>query len=158
MNNNFNIEQFLSLENYANDTRVDRRKGAGGTAEYFTPYTLVKKMADKIPIETWSNPNADFLEPSFGNGNFIIYIIYNKIQHGSTWEQALFHTWGVELMEDNVKETHQRVLTLLDNLNINYDKNKALNILKHNLVCSDFFNWDYENWEPIKEYKAEPLF
>ena len=63
---NFDIEQFLSLENYANDTRTIRRKGAGGTAEYFTSYTLVKKIADKIPEEKWNDSNADFLEPGFG--------------------------------------------------------------------------------------------
>ncbi len=155
---NFDIKQFLSLDNYATETRTERRKGPGGTQEFFTPYELVKKMADKIPEEKWNDSNADFLEPGFGSGNFVIYIIYNKIKHGSTWEQALSHTWGVELMEDNVQETYNRIFDLLNNLNIDYDKDKALNIIKHNLVCTDFFKWDYENWCPIKENKTIPLF
>ena len=29
---------------------------------------------------------------------------------------------------------------------IDYDKNEVLDILKKNLVCSDFFEWDFENW------------
>ena len=61
-------------------------------------------------------------------------------------------------MEDNVQETYNRIFDLLDNLNIDYDKDKALNIIKHNLVCTDFFKWDYENWCPIKENKTIPLF
>lgn len=27
-----------------------------------------------------------------------------------------------------------------------------------NLVCSNFFDWDFENWCPIKESKCEALF
>lgn len=97
----------------------------------------------------WNDPNSEFLEPSFGNGNFIVYIIYNKIKHGSTWEQALSHTWGVELIESNVKETHDRVIKLLHNMNIKFDESKAIEIMEHNLVCSNFFDWDFDNWCPI---------
>jgi uncharacterized protein YxjI len=49
-------------------------------------------------------------------------------------------------MQDNVKETYERIFNLLDSLEIDYDKNKVLRILKKNLVCSDFFEWDFENW------------
>ena len=35
-----NIEQFLDLANYS-DSRKDRRKGSGGTQEFFTPYSIV---------------------------------------------------------------------------------------------------------------------
>lgn len=46
--NKFNIEQFLNLDNYTTDERISRRKGAGSTQEFFTPYEIVKKMADKM--------------------------------------------------------------------------------------------------------------
>ena len=113
MKTEFNIEEFLSLDGYATDERVARRKTndklkISNTNEYFTPFSLVQYMSNKISEEKWNDPNSEFLEPSFGNGNFIVYIIYNKIKHGSTWEQALSHTWGVELLESNVKETHGR--------------------------------------------------
>lgn len=115
-------------------------------------------MCDKISPEKWNDPNANFLEPSTGNGQFVVYIIYNKIKHGSTWEQALSHTWGVELLESNVKETHDRVIKLLHNMNIKFDESKAIEIMEHNLVCSNFFDWDFDNWCPIKESKCEALF
>lgn len=160
---NFNIEQFLDLSTYATETRVARRKSndeleISNTNEFFTPYSIVKIMGDKVPEEKWNNPNSEFLEPSMGNGQFVVYIIYNKIKHGSTWEQALSHTWGVELLESNVKETHDRVIKLLHNMNIKFDESKAIEIMEHNLVCSNFFDWDYENWCPIKENKCEALF
>ena len=158
MKTEFNIEEFLSLDGYANDARTNRRSGSGGSQEFFTNYVLVKKMCDKISPEKWNDPNANFLEPSAGNGQFVVYIIYNKIKHGSTWEQALTHTWSVDLMEDNVKETHDRVIKLLHNMNIKFDESKAMKIMEHNLVCSNFFDWDFDNWCPIKESKCEALF
>lgn len=158
MNNNFDIERFLSLEGYATDIRQERRKGSGGSQEFFTPPKLVIHMGNKISENQWNNPEANFLEPCLGNGNFVIYIIYNKIKHGSTWLQALSHTFGVELMSDNVKETHQRVHQLLAEMGIQYDKQQAQQIMDHNLVCSDFFKWNFQNWCPIKEQKAMPLF
>lgn len=36
--------------------------------------------------------------------------------------------------------------------------NEVQKILDHNIVCTDTFKWDYENWCPIKEEKAMPLF
>jgi hypothetical protein len=36
-------------------------------------------------------------------------------------------------------------------MEIQFNKEEALKIMNHNLVCSDFFKWDFENWCPIKE-------
>lgn len=150
---NFNIEQFLSLDGYVNDVRKDRRKGKGGSQEFFTPYSIVKRMCDKIPDEDWADQTKTFLEPSFGSGQFVVYIVWNRIQHGVDWETAINTLYGVELMADNVIETHNRVIDLLDKMNINYDKEIAMQIMDKNLVCADFFNWDFENWKYIDDKK-----
>ena len=150
MNNNFNIEQFLDLSNYATDERKARRKNnknGKSTAEFFTPYSIVKKMCDKISDDDWQDPSKTFAEPAFGNGQFVIYIIWNRIQHGIDWRTTLKTLYGVELMQDNVDETYDRIFDLFDKMNINYDKDEALKIMHENLVCSDFFEWDFENWK-----------
>ena len=142
------IQQLLNIDNYATEERIARRKGKKSTQEFFTPYEIVKKMADKVPEECWADPTKTFCDPCFGNGQFILYIIWNRIQHGIDWETALRTCYGVELMPDNVSETHSRVFGLLDALNIDYDKDTAMSIMHENLVCSDFFKWDFENWKP----------
>ena len=150
----FNIEQFLSLDGYVNDVRKKRRKSSEcnkGSQEYFTPYSIVKRMCDKIPDEDWADPTKTFLESSFGNGQFVVYIVWNRIQHGVDWETTLKTLYGVELMTDNVLECHDRVIDLLTKLNIDFDEHTARKIMKENLVCSDFFKWDFEQWRPIKE-------
>lgn len=148
------IEQFLNIDNYATDTRVARRKDKEtNSQEFFTPYSIVKRMCDKISEADWSNPEKTFLEPSFGNGQFVIFIIYNRIQHGVSWKDTLSTLYGVELMPDNVQETKDRIISLLMEMKIPFDKKEAMKIMDHNLVCSDFFKWDFENWKPIEDEK-----
>ena len=147
----FNIEQLLDLTNYATEARVARRKTGKKTQEYFTPYSIVKRMCDKIPDSDWSDPTKTFLEPSFGSGQFVVYIVWNRIQHGVDWETTLNTLYGVELMADNVLECHDRVIELLTKLNIDFDEYTARKIMKENLVCSDFFKLDFEHWRPMQD-------
>lgn len=144
----FDIEKFLDLTGYE-ETRLSRRKGAGGSQEFFTPYSIVKRMCDKVSDEDWADPNKTFCEPCFGNGQFLIYIIYNRILHGVSWKRALETTYGVELMQDNVDECKDRVISLLKVLDIDFDENIARDIMDKNLVCSNFFDWDFEHWREI---------
>ena len=144
-----NIQQLIDLD-YATDTRKSRRKGTNSTQEFFTPWTIVQNMCDKIPQSDWSNPEKTFLEPSFGNGNFVLAIVYYRLNAGIDWKTALETLYGVELMEDNVEECRERVLALLDAMDIDYDREEALSIMQHNLVCSDFFKWNFEEWRPIE--------
>lgn len=148
MNKSFNIESFLDLTGYE-ESRLSRRKGAGSTQEFFTPYSIVKKMCDKVSDEDWSDPNKTFCEPCFGNGQFLIYIIYNRILHGVSWKRALETTYGLELMEDNVDECKDRVILLLKTLDIDFNEEIARDIMDKNLVCSNFFDWDFEHWKEI---------
>ena len=145
------IQNFLSLDNYVTEDRESRRKGTSGTQEFYTPYTIVKRMCEKVPEEDWKNPEKTFLEPSFGNFQFGCYILYKRLLSGIDWKTALSTLYGVELMPDNVKESKQRVLSMFDEMEIEYDKKEAMKIMDHNLVCSNFFKWDFENWCPIKE-------
>ena len=151
MNNNFNIQKFIDID-YATEERKARRKGANGTAEFFTPYSIVKRMGDKISDEDWQDPTKTFLDPAMGNGNIILGILYRRIvEHSVDWKTALETCYGVELVESNVDETKERIIDLFDKLNIEYDKDVAYEIMNKNLVCSDFFKWNFEEWRPYTE-------
>lgn len=142
------IQKFLDLTSYNTDIRKSRRKTGIKTNEFFTPYELIKKMSDIIPDEDWSNPNKTFLEPCFGNGQFVLYIIYKRLRSGIDLITTLNTLYGIELMQDNVIETKSRIYKLLDTLNVQYDINIVQPILDKNLVCSDFFLWNFEEWKP----------
>ena len=151
--NNFDIEQFLDLEGYE-EMRKDRRKGSGGSQEFFTPYSIVKRMCDKVSEADWTDPTKLFCEPCFGNGQFVIYIIWNRIQHGIDWKTALETLYGVELMEDNVAECKDRICEMLTNICEDFNEDEARLIMDSQLVCHDFFTWNFEEW---REYTEEEL-
>ena len=142
------LYKFIDSYSSANETeRKTRRKGSEGTNEFFTPASIVIKMMDKIPPEDWADPEKTFLEPSFGSGNFIIGILYRRIvDYNIDWHTALSTVWGVELMRDNVEETRERVLALLTQLGIDFDRDEAMKLMKKRLVQADFFKWDFEKW------------
>jgi hypothetical protein len=143
------IEQLLDLTDYATETRKERRKNnknGKSTAEFFTPYEIVKKMAEKVSEEVWADPTKTFCEPCFGNGQFVLYIIWKRLTCGIEVKQVFETLYGVELMADNVAETKERIFNLLNKMQVEYNKEEIKQILDEHLVCSDFFEWDFENW------------
>lgn len=133
--------------------RKARRKE---TAEDFTPIPLVDEMLDKLPSEVWS-PKKTFIDNSAGNGNFLVRVLARKLSHNHPPLQALSTIYGVEFMPDNVEEMKQRLLDTLPELD-DTQKQQAIDIINHNIVCHDALTWDYENWRKPKRSKAKPLF
>lgn len=113
--------------------------------EVFTPKALVEKMMDKIPVEKWSDPEATFLEPTFGSGNMLICMLERRIASGIEPMQAVKTLYGVELMQDNVDLCKDRIREVLRANKVKITK-QVNDIIDHNFVCSDFFKWDFENW------------
>ena len=81
------------------------------TGEIFTPLDLVDEMLERLPLEMFTDPKKRFVDPACGDGNFLVRVIAYKIYYGSTAEEALDTTCGVELMEDNAVRCRDRVLT-----------------------------------------------
>lgn len=65
LENKFDIEKFLDLTGYDNEVRKARRKNnkeGVSTQEFYTPYSIVKRMCDKVSDEDWADPKKTFLE------------------------------------------------------------------------------------------------
>lgn len=135
--------------------RKARRKE---TAEVFTPNALLDIMCAKLSPGVWEDPDKTFLDNCCGNGQIILYILNKKLDHGSTYLQALNTTYGLDIMEDNVEETRERIHELLKERNIEYNKEEVDTIINYTIQCSDAFKWDYENWCPKSEAKGTALF
>ena len=157
--NNFDIEQFLDLIGYDTDIRKSRRKGGKvNSQEFFTPYSIVKRMCDKVPEDDWADPDKTFLEPAQGNGQFTIFILYRRIhEYNIPWQKALETMYTCELMEDNVQESRKRIHELLQNIAPDYDFALAEKIMDKNFVCHNFFTWNFEEWRPMTEEELKNL-
>ena len=145
------LQRLIDID-YATDVRVARRKGSGGTQEFYTPFSIVEKMCDKIPESDWADPNKTWLEPCAGNYQFVLMILYRRIhEYNISWMQALKTTYCLELMSDNVEEGRGRVHELLRNIAPEYDPEIADLIMDKNFVCHDFFTWNFEEWREMTD-------
>lgn len=120
-------------------------------AEVFTPAHIVKDMCNLVPEEMWISVDTTFLEPACGTGNFLAEILERKFKLCQSWEdglRALKSVYGMDIQQDNVEETKQR---LFDMYIKQHPKSPAVSgliaaqILENNIVCGDF----------IKEWKDE---
>ena len=103
------------------------------TGEVFTPLELCTKMVNEIPTEKLKNPNSTFIDPSAGNGNFII-ALRDRLKEYHSEEHILNNMlYAVELMEDNHKEMCERVGIPVDH---------------PHYVCHDALTYDYSFGEP----------
>ena len=123
------------------------------TAEIFTPTEGVQELLDELekryPI-IFIDKNKKFIDRSCGDGQFLSEVIIRKMgQSNCTLEQALSTTYGVELMEDNVKLCKERLAGPKPTM-------KVLKILDKNIVCADALTYDYRFGETVFWEGAEP--
>tara|TARA_R100000278_G_scaffold3948_1_gene6925 strand:- start:256 stop:660 length:405 start_codon:yes stop_codon:yes gene_type:complete len=112
--------------------RSDNRIDLNG--EVFTPMKLCVEMVEEIPLITRTNPNSTFLDPSAGNGNFLV-ALRDKLKEYHSEEHILNNMlYAVELMEDNHKEMCKRL---------------GVPITHPHYVCHDALTYDYSFGEPV---------
>ena len=82
--------------------------------EVFTPAWVVNMMCDNLPEEAWE-PGATFLEPTCGDGAFVVEILRRKFarcEKRSDFTDALCSVYAMEIQADNVKKCIDNVVTL----------------------------------------------
>ena len=109
------------------------------TGEVFTPTPLVQEILDQLPQLLFADADKTFLDPACGDGQFLGEVVIRKIENGSTLEQALSTTYGVDLMEDNVLLCRERLLCGREDLR---------HIVEKNIVCADGLTYNYTFGEP----------
>jgi hypothetical protein len=128
-------------------TGVERDKNRkDSTQEYFTSTEFVNEVLDNIEKtkpELFFNIEKTFIDNAAGDGQFLTEIVIRKIaRSGCSLAQALSTTYGVELMEDNVKLCKERLAGPNPTQEI-------LDILNKNIVCADALKYDYSFGESV---------
>lgn len=103
--------------------------------EVYTPPELIKNILDNIPQSMWSDKDSTVIDPACGSGNFLIEVLERKCDSGISPESALENVYGVDILQDNIDQTKDRMLERAVSLGANHDK--ALELLNKNIVCSD---------------------
>lgn len=140
-----------SIYDYDNDfahyeLNEKERKKLG---QVWTPYSIIKKMMDKVDPSHWKDETKTDFDPTMGTGNIIIAMLYRRIvEYKQDPLKALKNTYGVELDQKTLDYAHKRIEKFM--AQFTNSKKKVHEIVKHNFVCSDIFKWDIENWCPMK--------
>lgn len=133
------------------------------TQEDFTPPEVIEMLFKDIPHDLYTDFSKTFCDPCAGIGNILHYVLSKRLEYCKSEDDilnALSTLYGVELMDDNLEELRERLYNIIeDNIDdISDDLNsKIWKILNTNFVCSDFFDWDFENW-CSKKLNAVQLF
>jgi len=117
------------------------------TGEVFTPTELVCEMLEQIPIEQFTDPAKTFLDNSCGDGQFLGEVLIRKMEHGSTFEQALSTVYGVDLMQDNVDECRKRLLC-------GSQDPRHIAIVEQNIYQADGLKFSYE-FKPMSKTRKD---
>jgi hypothetical protein len=143
-----------NLTNYINHSRnfdymsgIDRdRERQKATAEVFTPTEYVQEILDdeeKKSPDMFRDWTKTYMDNSCGDGQILSEVVIRKMERSNcTLEQALSTTYGVELMEDNVKLCKERLAGPNPTM-------KIYKILNKNIVCADALTYDYGFGEPV---------
>ena len=125
------------------ETKSEKRVKELG--EVFTPKELVLEMLDMVDKTEWKNKESTFIDPACGNGNFLIEIFIKRLNSGISVEDALQTLYGIDIMSDNIKECHDRILRYLSDNKIKHNKNKVKEILTNNIVLNNALEKEMEN-------------
>ena len=148
--------------------QVKSKERVAEHGEVFTSEREVNAMLDLVKQET-ERIESRFLEPACGNGNFLAEILRRKLDVVSKlykkntfdWELysilALSSSYGVDILEDNVKECRERLLNIWKKAYKKATKQNpdedliqtAEHILKHNILCGDALTMKCNDGSPI---------
>lgn len=114
-------EEFLNkIEKDGDEKLVKSKQRVKDAGEVFTPRWVVRDMLDLDEIKEMSfELDTTFLEPACGNGNFIIQILARKLTSVSKEAfdidvaRSIASIYGVDIAEDNVKETRARMMNAI---------------------------------------------
>lgn len=132
-------------------TQIKSRKRVADFGEVYTAQKQVNDMLsllpDDMPLE------AIYLEPACGNGNFLVSILKKKLNKALSMGEnvdRLFATvvssiYGVDIQEDNVLESRNRMLHIMTqvyksyigNEMPSYVMNAVSKILEKNIICGN---------------------
>jgi len=147
----------MSKKTTKTSSQIKSKERVRDLGEVFTNEREVNAMLDLIPNITIE---MTFLEPSCGNGNFLIEILRRKLNLVSKENDAqtailkcYASIYGIDIMPDNVTESKQRMLDMLPMKEL---EQEVKTILDNQIIVGDFLKmYGYEETKKKRKTKKE---
>ena len=154
--------------------QVVSKRRVADHGEVYTAKREVNAMLDLVKQET-ERIESRFLEPACGTGNFLTEILERKLRvvearYGKSqleYERnavlAVSSIYGIDILEDNVRECRRRLVDILDRRNSRLFKEEYLAavtfILERNIIWGDALTYKTvgENPQPIVFSEWSPV-
>ena len=150
------------------DNQIKSKKRVVDHGEVFTSEREVNAMLDMVGQEA-ERIDSRFLEPACGDGNFLAVILQRKLEIVSKkykksqieYERysilAVSSVYGIDIMEDNVRDCRKRLLDIFNESYMSLYKKKikkdivkaAEFILSKNIVCGNALDMKKTDGNPI---------
>ena len=124
----------------------EERKNFGAV---WTSPEIISQMMAKASDDVWEDPTKTCLDPTCGTGNIVVSMLLNKLYHGVSPDMAVKNVYGIELQKKNVEICRNRICAIVGE--------KYRKIVEHNIVCSDLFLWNIEEWRPYTKKELREL-
>lgn len=151
-----------------NEQQVKSKERVVNHGEVFTAQREVQAMCDLVKDET-ERIDSKFLEPACGEGNFLVEILERKLtvvknrykKSSFDYERysvlAITSLYGIDILEDNVKECRKRLFEIWNKEYIKIVKDQASEdcreavrfILAKNIICGDALTMKQNDGNPI---------
>jgi len=102
------------------------RDNVKNNGEVFTPFAIVDKMLDMIPDIIWRDASYTFLEPTCGNGQFLVKIAQKRLLNGISVDDTVRTLIGFDISDTNINDCIKRLKSLIND--DSYDSILAKNI------------------------------
>ncbi len=89
--------------------------------EVYTPENIVNEMLDLVKDESYKIEST-FLEPSCGNGNFLVKILERKLETASKLDMQVYaryvfvsvtSIYAIDIIKDNIRQAKDRLLEVI---------------------------------------------
>ena len=157
-----------------NEQQVKSKERVVNHGEVFTAQREVQAMCDLVKDET-ERIDSKFLEPACGEGNFLVEILERKLtvvknrykKSSFDYERysvlAITSLYGIDILEDNVKECRKRLFEIWNKEYIKIVKDQASEdcreavrfILAKNIICGDALTMKQNDGNPINFFRME---
>jgi SAM-dependent methyltransferase len=141
------------------DSLIKSKERVRDLGEVFTAEREVRSMLDLVRYLS-ENVENTFLEPSCGNGNFLIEILKRKLETIKNKYRkqidvefyiirSIASIYGIDISKENIKEARERLFNEIKNFySYNYNTKKANDgfwdsvkwILEKNIIVGDMLN------------------